>query len=126
MQGQAQAPASEDETCSPAPFTSILATIEHDTARHGTTVTGHKCYHPGYEEFNPPSWPSQCAPNKDDWIDLSIPYCGDKSWHLAEEFWQCSDISIKAGRCREERDHVIKRSEIMVETPATFTIVCAR
>lgn len=61
------------------------------------TVTGHKCYHPGYEEFNPPSWGSECAPNKSDWIDLSIDYCGDNEWNLAEEFWACSDIAITAG-----------------------------
>ncbi|CAM9648942.1 unnamed protein product, partial [Ectocarpus fasciculatus] len=58
--------------------------------------TGHKCYHPGYEEFNPPSWGSECAPNKSDWIDLSIDYCGDNEWNLAEEFWACSDIAITA------------------------------
>ncbi|CAN0012502.1 unnamed protein product, partial [Hapterophycus canaliculatus] len=58
--------------------------------------TGHKCYHPGYEEFNPSSWGSECAPNKSDWIDLSIDYCGDNEWNLAEEFWQCSDIAILA------------------------------
>lgn len=67
------------------------------------TVTGHKCYLPGYEEFNPPSWGSQCAPNKEDWIDLTIPYCGDEKWNLAEEFWNCSDITIKAGRWSEAR-----------------------
>ncbi|CAN0061871.1 unnamed protein product [Ectocarpus sp. 4 AP-2014] len=27
--------------------------------------TGNTCYHIGYEEFNPPSWPSACAPNKE-------------------------------------------------------------
>ncbi|CAM9420102.1 unnamed protein product [Ectocarpus sp. 6 AP-2014] len=58
--------------------------------------TGHKCYHPGYEEFNPASWGSECAPNKSDWIDLSIDYCGDNEWNLAEEFWACSDIAITA------------------------------
>lgn len=61
------------------------------------TVTGHKCRHPGYEEFNPPSWPGECAPNKEDWITLEPEYCGDKEWIYAEEFWGCADFSIMAG-----------------------------
>ena len=62
------------------------------------TVTGHRCKHPGYDEFNPPSWPGQCAPNKSDWIDVDLPFCGTESWLTCEEFWQCNDIRITAGR----------------------------
>ncbi|CAN0370430.1 unnamed protein product [Ascophyllum nodosum] len=38
--------------------------------------TGNSCMHPGYEEFNPPSWPSKCAPNKGDWILTGLNMCG--------------------------------------------------
>eukprot|EP00904_Undaria_pinnatifida_P013285 jgi/Undpi1/9087/HiC_scaffold_26.g11547.m1 len=64
--------------------------------------TGHKCYHPGYKEFNPPSWPGSCAPNKEDWVLLTdeVNYCGDSIWDYAEEFWGCSDFSISAGDWR--------------------------
>lgn len=33
-----------------------------------STDTGHLCQHIGYDEFDPRSWNSDCAPNTDDWI----------------------------------------------------------
>eukprot|EP00752_Nemacystus_decipiens_P006569 g5915.t1 len=57
-------------------------------------VSGSRCRHVGYDEFDPPSWPSECAPNKEDWIDMSRPsICGERSVY-PEEFWNCADISI--------------------------------
>ncbi|CAM9604115.1 unnamed protein product, partial [Ectocarpus sp. 12 AP-2014] len=55
--------------------------------------TGNACKHIGYEEFNPPSWPSTCAPNKSDWIELNRYMCGEEGAY-PEEFWACSDISL--------------------------------
>ncbi|CAM9620047.1 unnamed protein product [Ectocarpus fasciculatus] len=49
--------------------------------------------HIGYEEFNPPSWPGTCAPNKSDWIELNRSICGEDGAY-PEEFWACSDISL--------------------------------
>ena len=40
-------------------------------------MTGHRCKHIGYDEFDPPSWNSECAPSTADWIhtdDVSL--CG--------------------------------------------------
>ena len=50
----------------------------------------------GYEEFNPPSWPGSCAPNKADWINEVVGQCGDGDAY-PEEFWNCADIEISAG-----------------------------
>lgn len=58
-----------------------------------TADTGNSCYHPGYDEFNPPSWPGKCAPNKEDWITLDPGMCGDGDSY-PEEFWNCADIAI--------------------------------
>lgn len=33
--------------------------------------------HVGYEEFNPESWPGECAPNKNDWIVPKPTICGE-------------------------------------------------
>lgn len=38
--------------------------------------TGSTCKHIGYDEFEPSSWPSSCAPNKEDWIDVDRWMCG--------------------------------------------------
>eukprot|EP00903_Cladosiphon_okamuranus_P005740 g5696.t1 len=60
-------------------------------------LTGHVCKHIGYDEFEPPSWPGTCAPNKEDWIiqDTIRPdMCGDRELAYPEEFWNCSDIEI--------------------------------
>ncbi|CAM9175695.1 unnamed protein product [Sphacelaria rigidula] len=54
--------------------------------------TSHKCTYPGYREFNPPSWPSGCADNKEAWFDLGPELCEDGLY--PEEFWNCADISI--------------------------------
>ena len=62
-----------------------------------SSVTGHRFtrYH-GYDEFNPPSWPSTCAPDKDAWVI----YQGDnREEDYPEEFWSCSDIAIASGAC---------------------------
>lgn len=65
------------------------------------SVTGHVyCRHIGYDEFEPPSWPGACAPNKEDWIiqDTIRPdLCGDRDRAYSEEFWICSDIEIVLG-----------------------------
>eukprot|EP00752_Nemacystus_decipiens_P008718 g7780.t1 len=55
--------------------------------------TGNDCKHPGYDEFNPPSWPSTCAPNKSDWIATNRRLCGEEGSY-PEEFWSCSDFAI--------------------------------
>ncbi|CAM9196488.1 unnamed protein product [Ectocarpus fasciculatus] len=55
--------------------------------------TGNSCKHEGYAEFNPPSWPSECAPSKADWINEVVGQCGDGDAY-PEEFWNCADISI--------------------------------
>ncbi|CAN0367295.1 unnamed protein product [Ascophyllum nodosum] len=58
--------------------------------------TGNSCMHPGYEEFNPPSWPSKCAPNKGDWILTGLNMCGVGDSY-PEEYWNCADIEITSG-----------------------------
>ncbi|CAN0441895.1 unnamed protein product [Ascophyllum nodosum] len=58
--------------------------------------TGNSCMHPGYEEFNPPSWPSKCAPNKGDWILTGLNMCGVGDSY-PEEYWNCADIDITSG-----------------------------
>eukprot|EP00903_Cladosiphon_okamuranus_P006097 g6007.t1 len=57
--------------------------------------TGNTCKHIGYEEFNPPSWNSACAPNKSDWIELDRYVCGTEGQY-PEEFWSCSDFSMSS------------------------------
>ncbi|CAM9846398.1 unnamed protein product, partial [Laminaria digitata] len=61
-----------------------------------STDTGNSCKHQGYEEFNPPSWPSKCAPTKADWINEVVGQCGDGDAY-PEEFWNCADIEITSG-----------------------------
>ncbi|CAM9321699.1 unnamed protein product [Pylaiella littoralis] len=53
--------------------------------------TGNSCKHPGYDDFNPPSWPSTCAPEKSDWVQTSVGMCGEET-RYPEEFWNCADI----------------------------------
>ncbi|CAN0511065.1 unnamed protein product, partial [Laminaria digitata] len=55
--------------------------------------TGNSCRHPGYDEFNPSSWDSECAPNTADWINTGVGMCGDGDAY-PEEFWNCADIEI--------------------------------
>jgi len=64
--------------------------------------TGNACHHPGYEEFSHSSWPG-CAPNKEDWITLDPPLCGDGD-HYPEEFWNCADIAITSDGRRPSSD----------------------
>ena len=75
-----------------------------------TPVTAHRCPHIGSAEFDPPSWPSRCAPDKDTWTtyDRREPeaICGTPtttyfSINYPEEFWGCSDIKIKGMRTIE-------------------------
>lgn len=58
--------------------------------------TGNGCKHVGYDEFNPTSWPSKCAPKKEDWIELGRKVCGEGGSY-PEEFWNCADIAITTG-----------------------------
>eukprot|EP00904_Undaria_pinnatifida_P011979 jgi/Undpi1/7911/HiC_scaffold_24.g10383.m1 len=55
--------------------------------------TGNSCTHPGYDEFNPSSWGSECAPTTSDWIALGVGMCGDGDFY-PEEYWNCADIEI--------------------------------
>ena len=47
------------------------------TPSSARTDTGNSCMHVGYDEFNPDSWPSECAPTKQDWIVTGLGLCGD-------------------------------------------------
>jgi len=49
-----------------------------------STDTGNDCKHPGYDDFNP-SWPSTCAPNKDQWIATNRRVCGEVSRIVSRE-----------------------------------------
>ena len=62
--------------------------------RRSPPDTGNSCKHVGYDEFEPESWPSDCAPNKSDWIELDRKICGEDQDTYPEEFWGCADISI--------------------------------
>lgn len=53
--------------------------------------TGNSCKHPGYDDFDPPSWPGSCAPAKENWIQTSLGLCGEEG-RYPEEFWNCADI----------------------------------
>lgn len=61
-----------------------------------TTDTGNTCKHVGYDDFEPESWPSQCAPTKAEWINTDHWMCG-MAGAYPEEHWSCSDISITTG-----------------------------
>ena len=53
--------------------------------------------HPGYDEFNPDSWPSECAPSKGDWIKTGLGMCGDGD-NYPEGIWLFSlayGVSLK-------------------------------
>ena len=56
--------------------------------------SGKGCKSPGYDEFNPPSWPSECAPNKEDWIATGSAECRKPGAKYGNVFWQCSDIAL--------------------------------
>ncbi|CAM9296849.1 unnamed protein product [Ectocarpus sp. 6 AP-2014] len=62
--------------------------------------TGYRCMRIGYEEFHPPSWPSTCASEKENWVLMSNSYIG--SFGLCgtgaaypEEFWNCAGTSVE-------------------------------
>ncbi|CAM9309077.1 unnamed protein product [Ectocarpus sp. 8 AP-2014] len=65
--------------------------------------TGNSCKHVGYEEFEPASWPSACAPEKHDWIELDRYLCGENGSY-PEEFWACADFSITPGELHDMID----------------------
>lgn len=58
--------------------------------------TGNSCKSVGYDEFDPPSWPGACSPNKEDWISTDLSLCGTGKTY-PEEFWACSDIALSRG-----------------------------
>jgi len=60
------------------------------------SVTGNRCKHVGYDDFDPPSWNSECAPTTDAWVDTGMSICG-VGQSYPEEFWGCSDIAITSG-----------------------------
>ncbi|CAN0065536.1 unnamed protein product [Ectocarpus sp. 6 AP-2014] len=63
--------------------------------------TGNTCKHVGYDDFEPESWPSQCAPTKAEWINTDHWMCG-MAGAYPEEHWSCSDISITTDGPTEE------------------------
>lgn len=58
--------------------------------------SGAGCKSPGYDEFNPPSWPSECAPDKEDWIATGSHNCNQPGRTWGNLFWNCADIAIKS------------------------------
>ena len=61
----------------PHPFFVPCVLPRHRVPRpFGSTVTAHRCKHIGYDEFDPPSWNSECAPDKADWIPDDDRLCG--------------------------------------------------
>lgn len=43
------------------------------------SVTGNRCKHLGYDDFDPASWNSECAPNTEDWIHVPEITNGDRT-----------------------------------------------
>lgn len=68
--------------------------------------TGNSCKHVGYEEFEPDSWPSACAPDKHDWIELDRYLCGENGSY-PEEFWACADFAITPSGCMTCYTHAV-------------------
>ena len=60
-------------------------------------VTDNRCKHIGYDEFNPDSWNSECAPDTEDWISPDTRGLCGVAKSYPEEFWACSDITISSG-----------------------------
>eukprot|EP00903_Cladosiphon_okamuranus_P021001 g19293.t1 len=79
--------------------------------------TGNDCKHPGYDEFNPPSWPSECAPNKEDWIATNRRLCGEDGSY-PEEFWSCSDFAITEDGEAPENPSPAPTSPSPIESPS--------
>ncbi|CAM9974029.1 unnamed protein product, partial [Pylaiella littoralis] len=59
--------------------------------------SGKGCRSPGYEEFNPSSWPSECAPDKEDWIAVTSHPCNSVDREWGNIFWNCADITLTSG-----------------------------
>ena len=45
-------------------------------------AAGVNCRHTGYDEFDPPSWNSDCAPTTDDWIYPAYGVCGPSNAYV--------------------------------------------
>ncbi|CAM9637939.1 unnamed protein product [Ectocarpus sp. 4 AP-2014] len=58
--------------------------------------SGAGCKSPGYDEFTPDSWPSECAPDKEDWIATGSHDCNSPGREWGNLFWNCADIAIKS------------------------------
>lgn len=85
----------------PAPLFPVDASFDsgtHPRALRFIADAANNCKHVGYEEFNPPSWPSSCAPNKDQWVLTNKRVVCGTGGTYPEEFWQCSDISLVGGK----------------------------
>ena len=72
-------------------------TLSFITGTQQYADTGNACRQPGYEEFMPTSVPEGCAPLVSDWVHLDPPPCGE-GFPYPEEFWNCADIAITAGK----------------------------
>ncbi|CAM9090943.1 unnamed protein product, partial [Laminaria digitata] len=86
--------------------------------------SGKGCKSPGYDEFNPKSWPSKCAPNKEDWIETSSAECRKPGAKYGNVFWQCSDIALRKfddTLPRTPTPHMPVRSTPDPDTPAPTT-----
>ncbi|CAN0177329.1 unnamed protein product [Pylaiella littoralis] len=83
--------------------------------------TGNSCKHQGYAEFNPPSWPSSCAPAKQDWINEVVGQCGEGD-NYPEEFWNCADIEITSdegpGSAPAPTPEPVEEREELIPSPA--------
>lgn len=62
------------------------------------TDAANNCKHVGYDEFEPASWPSSCAPSKSQWVLTEKRILCGTDGAYPEEFWQCSDIKIEFGK----------------------------
>lgn len=82
--------------------------------------TGDRCRHPGYDDFDPPAWPSSCAPNKHDWINGDLPMCGEGDAY-PQESWNCADIEITPGRSSARSLHSTEQSTSAGLTSDTAT-----
>ena len=82
--------------------------------------SGRGCKSPGYDEFNPTSWGSECAPNKEDWIAVNGGECR-KPGKYGNVFWQCSDITL-TGPETTDSDGKRYHSEVGLEEHGVFCV----
>ena len=76
------------------------------------TDTGNSCKHIGYDEFDPPSWPGSCAPDKSDWIELNRYICGEQGVFLCDV--RCAGFFV----VHDERPATIRRSQLALPSSA--------